>query len=241
MSSPVQQIKPDIQTAEIDHSEQEQILAGVMHDIRTPLQIIAMSTELIATTSGLSDSGVLALSRMRRAMDRIVDMLDAVIESSGKKTRPTLPRPRAVAVDALLDNAVSMMRPIAESKDIRLVTESASLLGFLDVDYMGLMRVFSNLIDNAIKFSPVGSEVKLLASRERANIYFAVLDQGSGIAPDHLPRIFERCWQARPGESGGLGLGLAIVKEIVEINGGTVGARSTPGRGSEIWFTIPAP
>jgi len=241
MSSSVQQIKPDIHTAETAHVEQEQILAGVMHDIRTPLQIIAMATELISATSGLSDSAVLAISRIRRSMDRIVDMLDVVIESSGKKTRPTLPRPRAVAIDALLDNAVSMMRPIAENKGIRLVNESPSLLGFLDVDYMSLMRVFSNLIDNAIKFSPVNSEVKLVAYRERENIYFAVLDQGSGIAPDHLSRIFDRCWQARPGESRGLGLGLAIVKEIVEINGGTVGALSAPGRGSEIWFTIPAP
>jgi len=241
MSSTAQQIKPDNSAPEAAHAEQEQILAGVMHDIRSPLQIIAMGTELISATSGLSDSAVLAISRMRRAMDRIVDMLDAVIESSGKKTRPTLPRPHAVAIDVLLDNAISMMRPIAENKGIRLGTEGPSLLGFLDVDYMSLMRVFSNLIDNAIKFSPPGSEVKLIACRERADIYFAVVDQGSGIAPDNLPRIFDRCWQASPGESGGLGLGLAIVKEIVEINGGSVGAISVPGRGSEIWFTIPLP
>jgi two-component system phosphate regulon sensor histidine kinase PhoR len=103
-------------------------------------------------------------------------------------------------------------------------------------------QVFANLIDNAIKYAPGGSEIQLGARTEGETVEFFVRDFGQGIPSEHLPRLFERFYRvdkARSRESGGTGLGLAIVKHIVRKHGGTVAASSELGKGSEFVFRLP--
>jgi signal transduction histidine kinase len=99
--------------------------------------------------------------------------------------------------------------------------------------------VLSNLIGNAIKFTPDGGQIALHVRAETDAVRFAVSDTGAGISPDQMQRIFGRFWQARPSDRRGLGLGLTIAKSIVEAHGGRIGAESRPGEGTEFWFTIP--
>ena len=108
-------------------------------------------------------------------------------------------------------------------------------------DAVALRQVLSNLFDNALRYTPPGGEVTMLADREDRGVTVRVRDTGSGIPSDHLPRIFERFYRADPGrsrEEGGTGLGLAIVRHMVEAHDGRVSAKSEIGRGTEIacWF-----
>src|SRR6266702_3637789 len=110
-------------------------------------------------------------------------------------------------------------------------------------DPEALRQVFTNLFDNALRHTPPGGSVAVSAKPEGAGMIIAVADTGSGIAPEHLPRIFERFYRADPGRSrdeGGTGLGLAIVKHLVEAHGGRVEARSAVGTGTTIRMFFPA-
>jgi signal transduction histidine kinase len=98
----------------------------------------------------------------------------------------------------------------------------------------------SNLVGNAIKFTPEGGSIRLRVEARDRHVRFAVSDTGVGIPSEFLPRIWERGWHARPGErSRTLGLGLSIAKGIVEAHGGTLGVESEVGKGSTFWFTLP--
>jgi signal transduction histidine kinase len=106
-------------------------------------------------------------------------------------------------------------------------------------DYERILRVFSNLIVNAVKFSGASSEVRVTATRGDATVRFSVIDSGPGIPPEDLERIFDRFWQADSADRRGAGLGLAIVKAIVSAHGGTIGVSSTVGQGSNFYFDLP--
>ncbi len=103
-----------------------------------------------------------------------------------------------------------------------------------------LLDVLENLIGNAVKFTSVGGSITVGASRQEREILIWVKDSGSGIAPDHLPHIFDRFWQARKKERRGIGLGLSICKAIVEAHNGRIWAESAVGVGTTVFFTVPA-
>ena len=132
-----------------------------------------------------------------------------------------------------------MLGTLAAARRQRLLLDADAALPEVAVDRERALRVFSNLVGNSIKFSPEGSSVTLRASRDGASVRFAVTDQGCGIAPADLPKVFERYFRVRNGATEGTGLGLAIARRIVEAHGGTIGVESTPGRGSTFWFTLP--
>ena len=101
-----------------------------------------------------------------------------------------------------------------------------------------------NLVDNAVRFTPPGGSVAIAADREEDRVIVRVIDSGVGIAPEHLPRLFERFYRADPSRSrddgGGTGIGLAIARSIVEAHGGRITATSEPGRGATFTFDVPA-
>jgi signal transduction histidine kinase len=106
-------------------------------------------------------------------------------------------------------------------------------------DRARVLQVLSNLVGNALKFTPAGGTVTVTAEAAGESVAFHVADTGEGIAPEHLPRLFDRFWQAERGDRKGLGLGLAIAKGIVEAHGGRIWAESVPGQGSTFSFTLP--
>jgi signal transduction histidine kinase len=145
---------------------------------------------------------------------------------------------QSVDIRELIAESLAIAQPIAEAKRITITTELPDTPR-LQADSEGTIRVLSNLLGNALKFSPEGGTVTVRAERGRGELLIAVADAGPGIAPDHLTHIFDRYWQAQPSTRHTTGLGLYIAKGIVEAQGGRIWVESALGRGTTFFFTIP--
>jgi signal transduction histidine kinase len=219
-----------------------QMVAVVSHDLKAPLSTIRLAAsyladELIPDVEARRQErrNVQIIQRSVERMTRLIDDLLAVNTATSGRFR--LVRSRQ-SIDALIDDAVDSLRPLAQAKGVELRTEcSATSCVFADRERM--LQVFTNLGGNAIKFTPAGGQVTIRVSGTRGVVRFEITDTGPGIAPAHLPRVFERYWQAEDTAGLGHGLGLSIAKAIVEAHGGHIGVSSTLGNGSSFYFTIP--
>jgi signal transduction histidine kinase len=137
--------------------------------------------------------------------------------------------------------SVERLRTFAERQGVRLELDLPERLPAVRGEGARLGQVIANVVHNAVKFSPVGSEVRISARTDAGRVVVSVSDDGPGIAPADLPRIFERFYKADPARvrGGGTGLGLAIARHIVEGHGGTIGATSVEGAGATFTVTLP--
>ncbi len=219
------------------------VLAIVSHDLRNPLHTIVLSASYLAEVflQDLPEAALQQTQIIRRAVDRanrlIQDLLDVSRIDAGAFSVASEP----IAPEVLLADACEAMAPAAGAANVQLACCSDDTdLPDVMADRERLQQVFSNLIGNAIKFTPAGGRIDVTASANGPfNVRFSVRDSGPGMSPENLPHIFDRFWQATHGERTGAGLGLAIAKGIVEAHDGTIWARSEPGHGAEIAFDLP--
>ena len=146
-----------------------------------------------------------------------------------------------VPVRTLLDRAVEAGAPQAAERQVTLSAEDLGGGAQVDVDPDRLELVFSNLVTNAVRYSPPGSPVVLRALPAEGAVRFEVVDQGPGVPPEFRERIFEKYFRVPGAPSGSAGLGLYISKEIVLAHGGEIGIQAGPSNGSTFWFTVPSP
>ncbi|NUS98788.1 MAG: PAS domain S-box protein [Gemmatimonadaceae bacterium] len=219
----------------------DEMLGIVAHDLRNPLGTIHLAAqfleELVPADQSIARKQLAPLRRARDRMKRLIDdLLDVKRVEAGTLT--VTPRPEPVA--GLVEDAVSMLDPLAAAAG--LVTEwsvEPDLPPAL-VDPQRIQQTISNLVGNAIKFTPRGGTIALRARRASDGICFEVADSGPGIPPDELPHIFGRFWQGDRGDRRGIGLGLAIARAIVEAHKGRIWVESRVGEGSRFYFTTPA-
>jgi two-component system phosphate regulon sensor histidine kinase PhoR len=217
-------------------------IANVSHELRTPLTSIQGYTETLLdglpSDRAMTDEFLEIIRKNAARMSRLTeDLLTLARVESGEQSF----RFEAVTAASLVTEAEESLREIARSRgmDLRVAESSEEMV---QADRDTIHQVFANLIDNAIKYAPGGSEVQLGARVRGGVVEFFVRDFGPGIPSEHLPRLFERFYRvdkARSRESGGTGLGLAIVKHIVRKHGGTVAAMSVVNEGSEFTFSLP--
>jgi signal transduction histidine kinase len=148
--------------------------------------------------------------------------------------------PKAEMPGVLINDTVDMLRPLATGSTIRLEADFPDNLPMVFADSARIQQVLSNLVGNAVKFTPREGVVTVCAERIEAEVRFAVIDTGAGIPAEQLPHIFGRFWQARTSDRRGIGLGLAIAKGIVEGHNGRIWVESHVGLGSTFYFTLPA-
>lgn len=216
-------------------------VANVSHELRTPLTVIAGFTETLAEEGvpaerrrQFGDMILSNTSRMQRIVDDLLDL--SRIESGG-----WVPNPVLLDAATIVRETITAVRPAADAKGIVLEAHIDPAADQLFADKTALHQVLTNLLENAVRYTTRGA-VKVLTSPATGGTSLSVADTGSGIAPEHLPRIFERFYRADSGrarESGGTGLGLAIVRHLVEAHGGRVEARSTTGVGTTITLFFP--
>jgi PAS domain S-box-containing protein len=217
------------------------LLATVSHDLRSPLNSITLGAGMIAQS--LAEGGdVTRASRLATAIlnaaKRMETLIEQLLQLAQLEARALPIETRRVEVAALCDSALEIFRPASLAKKIRL--ESQCLAGVaVNADGDRIMQVISNLLGNAIKFTPEGGSITIRAERTDGEVLFSLADTGPGIAPDELPRIWDRFWKSNVEESG-VGLGLAIAKALVESHGGRIWAESKIAVGTTFYFTLPA-
>ncbi len=213
-------------------------LDNVAHDLRTPIaRLRAVAGRALESGSAAQQREALAdcLEEAERLLSMVNTLMDISEAETGVLKLPLEP----VAVRQILGEAVELYEDVAEAKHVAVTLEpgtDVAVNGAPD----GLRRVFANLLDNAIKYTPEGGAVHLTVRRNDDAAVVTVADTGAGIAPEHLPRIWDRLYRADASRSErGLGLGLSLVKAYVIAHGGTVDAVSTPGRGSTFTVRLP--
>ena len=222
-------------------TQRRDFVANVSHELRTPLASLRAMVETLQDGAiGDRAAALDFLTRIHQEVDglsRLVNDLLALsrIESGEERLETTAVPPRL-----LLERCAERMAPLAERAGVTLALEPSHDLPAVRADPEQIGRVLTNLVHNALRFTPVGT-VTLGATADDARVSLWVGDTGVGIEPDDLERVFERFYKAdRARATGGTGLGLAIAKHIVQAHGGTITAASGgPGRGSTFTFTLP--
>jgi signal transduction histidine kinase/DNA-binding response OmpR family regulator len=205
----------------------DELIAVVSHDLRNPLNVVTLALQMLDVDPEALPT---ALPRAQRAAERmhklIEDLLDiARIENGSLRVDLEL-----LDLASVLDDAYEQHRALAAAKRVNL-TRGPSPAGRAMADRHRLNQALSNLLGNALKFTPAGGTIRLGLEERGDKLSISVADTGPGIAPEHVERIFDRFWQRDKGRDG-VGLGLAIVKGIVDAHGGQIEVESQPGAGS---------
>lgn len=219
----------------------EHILGVVSHDLRNPVNTIQIATSLLRDANQERRSENLKwLDIVHRSTEQMTRMIEDLLDLSSIDSGRFSIAVSELSLSSVLDEAWAMMEPIAQQKKIHLRCEREESSAAIWADSHRILRVFSNLAGNALKFTPEGGTVTLRARSRGEDVLFGVSDTGPGISPEQLPYVFDRYWQARNGDRRGAGLGLSIAKGIVEAHGGRIWVESTPGKGTTFFFTLPS-
>ena len=232
------------QVAEDASRMKDEFLSTISHELRTPLNAIVGWATLLQEPdleASARREGIEAIQRNAEAQARLIeDVLDITRITTGRLQVHAEP----VDLRAAVLKVVETVRAAAEASDIELVVELPLQLPRVLGDVDRLQQVFWNLLSNAIKFTPAGGHIWLTAGAGEGRVVVSVRDDGQGLEPSFLPRVFERFLQAdarTTRRQGGLGLGLAIVRHLVELHSGRVSAHSAgPGQGSTFLVDLPA-
>jgi signal transduction histidine kinase len=212
----------------------DDVLAIVSHDLRTPLGTILMQAESLIGNPELGAVGA-GIMRSAHRMNRLIgDLLDASAINAGHLALDIKPHSAA----EITREAIEMFRTQAEARSISLVDSIPDDSLRIACDRDRIVQVLSNLIGNAIKFTPRGGTVTVKVQREGSHLHFEVQDTGQGIAPEQVPYLFDRFWRGQT-RNNGAGLGLFIARGIIAAHGSTLGVETKLGAGSRFYFSLP--
>ena len=220
----------------------ENLLAVVSHDLRSPLAAIRLSVDLLIPRGARVEQerrkGRKHLEVIRRSTERMNRLIDDLLDAGTIEAGTFTVDPHAEAVAPLVEQVLGALEPVAAEAEVRLAARLEPLPP-VRCDRLRLGQVLSNLVENALKFSPPGGTVTLGVALRAAVIQFSISDEGPGIAPEAQPYLFDRYWKGKATGRHGLGLGLFIARGIVEAHGGHLWVESELGRGTTFHFTLP--
>ncbi len=220
---------------EAGERQRRNLVADVSHELRTPLSVIQGRIEGVVDGVYPADAEHLdVVLDQTRVLARLLD--DLLVLSRAEAGALALER-EAVAPRELVDAVVEAYRDEAAERAVRLDTSVADALPEVDVDRVRIGEVLSNLVTNALRYTPRGGSITVSASADERGVALEVSDTGPGIPPDELPHVFDRF--TKSAESRGSGLGLAIARSLVEAHGGSISA-SSDGSGTTFRFVVPA-
>lgn len=223
----------------------DEVLGLVSHDLRNPVNAVKMlAAAILRTEPDVPNERVPAvvfehanvMLQAAHQMDALIqDLLDVSRLESGRMHLTLGPVVLAEATRA----AVDTLQPLANERNVQIVVGFDESFVSANADQDRIVQLLSNLVGNAIKFSPSGAVVRIDAIRGEDLITVQIRDEGSGIAADELPFVFDRFWQSRRTNRSGAGLGLAIARGIVRAHGGDIHIESVVGHGTTVSFTLP--
>ncbi|MBI4323235.1 MAG: PAS domain S-box protein [Candidatus Omnitrophica bacterium] len=223
-------------------------VSGVTHELRTPLVAMKHSLAVMGEASAgeLSETQKNFLSITQRNLDRLNAMINDLLDLAKLEAKKVELRREPTAIQAVIQRTCETLRAWATSKGVRLTAQTPEALPALSLDPARIEQVLTNLIGNAVKFTPPDGSITVEAKLAEGGgeVEVSVTDTGQGIAKEDLPKLFQKFQQLqagarRAGEAKGTGLGLAITKEIVELHGGRIWVESEQGKGSRFAFSLP--
>jgi signal transduction histidine kinase len=229
------------------NTEVQQFYHVLAHELKTPLTAARefVSIVLDGLAGPLTEIQQEYLSYAKESCDQMTLGLNDLLDSTRLDTGKLFLKPHLMALHGVVARAIASMALQAEEKGIHLQQSLAADLPQVCIDEQRIAQVLTNLLSNALKFTPAGGEVMVQVSQDRqqpARVRAAVHDTGRGIEADQIDHIFGRLFQVRHDDTaieGGLGLGLYISREVVHLHGGEIWVESMPGEGSTFIFTVP--
>jgi chemotaxis family two-component system sensor kinase Cph1 len=220
----------------------DDLLAVVSHDLRNPLASILLHADAMLTPTLADHERNVPVphggaERIKRAAVHMKSMIDDLLDLASIEAHRFTLHVQPVESRGLVEEAVQIASPLADAKQITVEVELIDTPS-LDADPERILRVLSNLLGNAIKFTPRGGTITVRAARLGDDLSITVADTGPGIPAADLPHVFDRYWKASAASSPGTGLGLYIAYGIIEAHGGKIRAESSAG-GASFTFTLP--
>jgi len=222
--------------------ERERRFTGdAAHELRTPLTVLKGQIEVTLSQSRSKNDYKITLQNLASQVERLIRLSNALLFLSRSDQNQLSSEPDQINLSELLNIVIEQMQPMAEENRLTIQSEISSEILFIgDTDH--LIRLFLNLLDNAIKYTPAGGKVQVKTSIDKEAIQIVFHNDGPGIPVEHLPYLFDRFYRIdldRSSETGGTGLGLAIAREIVRLHGGYIEVNSQKGDGNK--FTVHLP
>jgi len=220
----------------------QQFTADAAHELRTPLAALRGNAEVALGSRANDADRRRALEDSIEEYDRLSRLTDNLLLLAQADAGRDLLRRERISLETAMRDVIDLYVPLAQEKDITLscTVDSAD---FVSADDGRIRQLISNLLDNAIKYSPRGSGVTITLGRKANDVVLTIADEGCGISSEHLPHVFDRFYRAdaaRSRATAGFGLGLAICRTIVEAHGGNIEIESEPGRSTKVICTLPA-
>jgi two-component system, OmpR family, sensor histidine kinase SenX3 len=220
-------------------------VANVSHELKTPATSLKLLAEsLVEILEEDPDQARFFAEQLKNETERLAKLITDLLDLARLESEEGIPNPQPMDVRSILMGVLSHLRPAARQQKIDLSWKRSGSTHQYTVrgDETQLTSMFSNLVENAVKYTPPGGRVQVTGESDESEVVVRVSDTGIGIPENNLARIFERFYRvdkARSKETGGTGLGLSIVRHVVENHGGRVSVESTPGEGST--FTVHLP
>jgi len=217
----------------------DETVAVVAHDLRNPVHTITLAAATLGSERLADGQRAKLLSIVQQTAANMGRLLDDLLDVSRMDSGTFAIARGSVHPAVLLSSTADQFEARAIEKGVALAQECEAVLPTIPADRDRLMQVLSNLVGNALKFTPPGGRIVIACRATPHEVQFRVSDSGPGIPAENLPHLFERFWKAEPASRGGAGLGLAISRGIVEAHGGRIWAESAPGAGTTFRFTVP--
>ena len=210
----------------------------IVHDMRTPLTIISGSLELLLQTEGkqMSEKALSRIDKAKLGTNKLIEMVNSLLDISKLESGTETIHPKPVDIIELVQEVVGAFSDSPTGHKVHAEVLTGPVIASCDRGMVS--RVIQNLIGNATKYSPNGTDVTLRLEQRSESIRITVRDQGPGIPVEHRNRVFDKFYQVGHKKNSS-GLGLTFCRLVVEAHGGTIGVDSEPDNGSEFWFTLP--
>jgi two-component system sensor histidine kinase KdpD len=215
------------------------LLSAVSHDLRTPLTTIkTAATNMLSTRATWSETDRREmLQTIVAQVDHITRLISDLLAMGRIEAGKLHPQKEPTALAGLIQRVLERLEPQLAAHPVTVAIPDG--LSLVPVDIVEIDEVLSNLLENAAKYTPAGTPIRISARQTATAISVQVDDAGPGIPTPHLPHLFDRYYRVHAGPTGGTGLGLAISKGIVEAHGGHIAVESRPGQGTTFTFTLP--